>query len=177
MNSPDRSPLVQAFMDLPAPTAPRGGVQYDRRPSPYELAREQHAAQLVDDVVDVLLAYDDSLDPRWAGGAAAAVVRLVYPTLQQVIDRDTPEDLERDAVRLLNGAVDDDGDGRVQLVAGLLRDLRRLYDDAQNVRDSYGDETRRMEQERNEAQHDLAELREAVRRIRRIVRPFRTGRG
>lgn len=164
----------------PAMSAPRGGIMYP--PSPYELARQQYAAQLVDDVRDVLHAeLIDTLHPMDSSrveAAAVAVVRLVYPTLQQVIDRDSVEDREQQAANMLDRERrDPDGDGTVQLIAGLLRDLRRLYDDAQNVRDQYGAETRRAHNERDAAQQELANLRDVVRRVRQITRHVRTGRG
>lgn len=177
----DRSPDVQAFVDLPPLTAPRGGIRY--RPSPFELAREQYAAQLVVDVRDAITAelMEDQLAGPYAltavEAAAAAVVKLVYPTLAQLKDRDSQQEREQQAADMLNRAVDADGDGRVELVAGLLRDLRRLYDDAQNVREQYGAECRKATDELWEAQQQVATLLDVVRRVRQATRHVRTGRG
>lgn len=150
--------------------------------SPYELAREQYARQLVDDIADTMLTHLSSVDPDTAtpiadyiGGMAVAVVRLVYPTLAEMRDRDDLQTLLVDAsgvmqrwnidVEKLPGHVH-------RLVASMLRDIRRLFDDAQNVREQYGESARQAYDERDQAQRDAADAVDAVRRVKRTLRPI-----
>lgn len=151
----------------------------ERPPSPYEQSRQAYAAQLVDDIRDVLRA--ELIRPEVSrhlvemiDGAAVAVTALVYPTLAEARDRDDEGTLLVDAAGILDRlGCDSETIPFVdvqRLVASLLRDLRRLYDDAQNVREQYGESCRRAYDERDQAQRGAADAVDAVRRIRRALR-------